>query len=112
MLDEVAVHFLGRVPVVDRAEDESGALVVTDYVADHRPVTGLQSLVGEVLKTEAGSVVGGGLLSVSDPKKDVVSDRDICTEGVDLSERGRLWLVLHLLSNYKLGVTMAKYKLA
>lgn len=71
MVNKVLVHFFGTVLVVDRAETESGSLVVPDHVAGDLSLPVFKALVGEVFEPEAGGVVGGRLFGVSDPEGEV-----------------------------------------
>ncbi len=69
--------------------------MVAEDVTHYSPIACLQALVGKEVKAKAGSIVGCGLLGVSDPEHNMVSVYQICTETKDFSEGGSGRLVLH-----------------
>jgi hypothetical protein len=72
MLDEMLVHLLAGISVVDGAEYESGSSIIPNDMAGDGSITCFQSLIGEVIKPKSGGVVRGSLLGISDPIGDVI----------------------------------------
>lgn len=66
--DQMRVHLLATVLVVDRRKDEGGSLVVSNHMTNNFPLSGFKSPVSKVLEAESGCVVRSGLLGISDPK--------------------------------------------
>jgi hypothetical protein len=54
--------------------------MVAHHMGRHRSISRLQSLVGQVFKSKSGSIVRSGLLGVSYPEQDMVSNYDIHTK--------------------------------
>lgn len=68
MLDQMFVHVLVAVLVVDRAESEGSTFLVPHNVSSDLPLPCLETFVGQVLKTESGGIVSSSLFRVPDPK--------------------------------------------
>lgn len=72
MLNQMLVHFFRGIPLVNRAEDKGSPSVVPHHMAGDSPLPSLQPLIGQILEAKPGSIEGGSLFGIPNPKCDMI----------------------------------------
>lgn len=72
MLDQMSVHFIVWILLVDWTKNENWSFSVLDDMTGNSSLSSFESFVGQILKTESAGVEWCSLFCVSHPKGDMV----------------------------------------
>ena len=72
MINQMFIHYLTRVFVVNRAKDKNSPFVIFNSMMSHSSFSSFKTLVGIILKSKSTCVVSRSLLGIPNPESQMV----------------------------------------